>query len=472
MAARPDTANARIPVSGKAENPDNDPHGGGKGGRPVRSEARLWPIAIGCAIVAALGMTLAVTGEEMPPIAVGMTVFSSGTVAAFVVARAAVRRRRLWRGGVEARRLRAGSAINLSPHGQLLKRPLLLCCGGLALAAVTFISISGDPNSSLRHAKVFWYGLAGVLIVSGSAWAALAARGQRRVRLHRRGMTVDGVVIPAAAIRGLGIMLPVDDPMVTVWYDTGAADLRDARVSPDGTAMLPLTRVALLRSGRLEDVRLAAEQFGGWRVAERDGSPMPERDAEPSVFAADILTFDGRTYRDGTTPVAFMLEKGRTTRQLIYGFFAHRTSMNNVHRTLWLRDRWYEPLIVINRPRAIFNDRIAVMLPDGTPLGSVRERGVIGRGVTGKWYELRDPEGRCVATVRRNRGGSGHPRFDVIAPDGTEIAVLTGRASRVSSAPDDLPGSATRLRLTSDSTGPLRMLTVSLPAVIQVASDH
>jgi hypothetical protein len=434
----------------------------------VRCEARLWSIAVGCAIVAVLGLAFAVTGQGMPAIAVGMTVSCFGVVAAFAVARAAVRGRRFWQ-GVQRRRFRVGSAIGLSPHTELLKRPLLVCCGGLVLVGVTFLSISGDRDSSLRDAKVLWYGLAGVLIVSGLAWAARAVRGQPRVRLDRRGMTVGGVLIPATAIRGLGIVSPMEDPLVTVWYDTGAADFPEANVSPGGTAMLPLTRVALLRIGRFEDLRLAAGQFGGWRVVERDGSPMPERDAEPPVFTAEILTFDGRTYRDGATPVAFVIEQSSTAWRLIYRFFADRINMNNVRRTLWLRDRWYEPLIVINRPRTVFNDRIAVMLPDGTPLGSVREKGRLGRGVHGKWYELRDPQGRSLATVRNKKG---KPQFDVVAADGTEIAMLTGPASRVSSSPGDLPNGAARLRLASGSAGPLRMLTVLLPAVIRVASDH
>ena len=204
------------------------------------------------------------------------------------------------------------------------------------------------------------------------------------MRLDRRGLTVGGVLIPAAAIRGLGILSPSYDPLVTVWYDTGTADLRGARVSPGGTTMLPLTRVALLRAGRFEDLREAAGRFGGWRVVERNGDPMQERDAEPSVFAAEVLTFDGRTYRDGTDPVAFVVEKGPTARRLIYRFFAANSSMNNVQRTIWLRDRWYEPLIVINHcPRTFFNDRIGVVLPDEHP--DRADRG--GRGFPRSWHD-------------------------------------------------------------------------------------
>ena len=167
---------------------------------------------------------------------------------------------------------------------------------------------------------------------------------------------------------------------------------------------------------------------------------MPERDAEPSVFAAEVLTFDGRTYRDGTDPVAFVVEKGPTARRLIYRFFAANSSMNNVQRTIWLRDRWYEPLIVINRPRTFFNDRIGVVLPDGTPIGLIRERGFPGPGMTAKRYELRDPEGRRVATVRKSRDGSRPARFEVVAADGSELAVLTAPGAKADMS---------RLRLTA-----------------------
>ena len=223
---------------------------------------------------------LPVMVDEKPFVVVGVSAFPCGTFAAFLTGRTAVRRRRLWRGGLETRRFRLGSAIDLSPHSRLLMAPLLLCCGGIVVAAGTFISISGDPYSSLREAKLFWYGLAGVLVAAGSAWAVLAIRGQRRVRLDRRGLTVGGVLIPAAAIRGLGILSPSYDPLVTVWHDTGTADLRGARVSPGGTTMLPLTRVALLRAGRFEDLREAAGRFGGG--ASSSGTAIRCRNATPS----------------------------------------------------------------------------------------------------------------------------------------------------------------------------------------------
>ena len=135
----------------------------------VRDEARLWAIATGCAIVAALGFLLPVMVDEKPFVVVGVSAFPCGTFAAFLTGRTAVRRRRLWRGGLETRRFRLGSAIDLSPHSRLLMAPLLLCCGGIVVAAGTFISISGDPYSSLREAKLFWYGLAGVLVAAGTA---------------------------------------------------------------------------------------------------------------------------------------------------------------------------------------------------------------------------------------------------------------------------------------------------------------
>ena len=77
--------------------------------------------------------------------------------------------------------------------------------------------------------------------------------------------------------------------------------------------------------------------------------------------------------------------------------------------------------------------------------------------MTAKRYELRDPEGRRVATVRKSRDGSRPARFEVVAADGTELAVLTAPGAK-----DD----TSRLRLTPGDAGPLRMLTVSLPAVI------
>ncbi|HEY8478823.1 MAG TPA: hypothetical protein VIL71_03235 [Spirillospora sp.] len=295
--------------------------------------------------------------------------------------------------------------------------------------------------------------------------ARFSDRGE--VRLDGRGVTVSkggaDTRIPLSAVRAAGLVGPVNDPTIAVWYDPGGVPGNGAGPlaggpGPDGTAVALLAREAALPEGRRDQVRrLAGTRWSvPWRVADEQGAPVPEPDPR-ALLTADRFVVDETGYR---------LERDRSWRAVICEKIGQK-EMAGVHtppgrnpvRTVRLRDPWAEPVLTVHKPRAMLYNRQQVALADGTPVGEIKEAGAVRNA-----FELLDTAGRALARAESSPDDpEPEVRYFVADGHGRRFAVLT--------MANENPSGDIRVEIEASAPERLRVLTAALPIAMRIAGS-
>ncbi|TDB88401.1 hypothetical protein E1264_11525 [Actinomadura sp. KC216] len=337
------------------------------------------------------------------------------------------------------------------------RRPLRIGLAALAVGLLVSLSTrTGDGAAwapgEARRVVTIWGGGGALIALAAALWAFVIFRNRLVVTIGEKGLVLrrarHQVVVPGGAVRAVGIVWPVADPVWTVWLDTEAAPDVAAVAKMDGGA-IALHRSRSLPSGWLPSVRTAATETLGaaWRVLDDEGGEVEEPRPD-ALSRADRLLVDGTgRYRDQGGGGLVAIACGRLARRGP-GPARFRRNPDRGRRTIVLRDPHAGRLLAFKKTsRLAGGGRMRVFDADGRHIGTINR--------------LREPSfhaagGTLLGTTRRHGD-----RHVVTGVDGRESASL-----RTRSGADD-----GRMWLERSRSAPdlLRTLTLALPMVVRLA---
>ncbi|MFI0369813.1 hypothetical protein ACH35V_18230 [Actinomadura sp. 1N219] len=335
--------------------------------------------------------------------------------------------------------------------------PFRVCLAALAIGLLISLSTRTGGSAAwgageARRAIAVYGGGGALVALAAIVWAFVIFRNRLVVTVGEKGLVLrrakKQAVIPADAVRAVGIVWPVADPVLTVWFDTAAAPDAGAIVKVDGDAAA-LLRDRSLPSGWLPAVRAAAtENLGAsWRVLDDEGEEVEQPRAD-ALARADRLLVDGAgRYRDQGGGALIAVACGRLARRGP-GPARFRRNPDRGRRTIVLRDPHAGRLLAFKKTsRLTGGGRMRVFDADGRHVGTIER--------------LREPSfysagGTLLGTTRRHGD-----RHVVTGVDGRESASL-----RTKSGADDSRMWLERSRSAPDQ---LRTLTLALPMVVRLA---
>lgn len=322
-------------------------------------------------------------------------------------------------------------ALTITLGRKAYRWPLRVCLAALTAGLAVSLSVVSGPRAwdpeRARTAIALCGGGAVLVALAAAAWGLLIHRNRLIATIGGDGVTLRRAGrearVPADAVDAVGITWPVADPVLTLWYDPGAAPDAAAVARTEGRAAA-LFRESSLPEGWAGPVRAAVTGTLGapWRVVNAEGREVgrPPRDA---LLRADhILVDDDGVHRDEHSGALLALACGRS---LPGG------------RTVVLRDPHARTLLVFRKGRP-WSARVRVYRPDGSPVGELRGA---------QEPSFHTPDGTLLGTTRRT--GDRH--------------VVTGVDARESASLQHKDGGGRRLVRSPSAPEPLRALALALP---------
>lgn len=335
--------------------------------------------------------------------------------------------------------------------------PLRVCLIALTTGlAVALSTLSGpeawDPEAARRTVAVCGGG--GVFAaVAAAVWALMIYWTRLVVTIGDEGLTLRRgmrkAIIPAGAVDAVGLIWPVADPALTVWFAPEAAPGVASVTKVEGRAAA-LFRGRSLPPGRLRAARTATTESLGapWRVLDEEGAEV-ERPPADALPRADRIVVDGMgRYHDRRGGALLAVGCGRLSRRPADRPRVLAPDRGAGHRTIVLRDPHARTLLVFRRAaRLPGRHRIRVLGGDGRPAGLV---------IGGDEPSFHTVDGMLLGTTRRTGG-----HYVVTGVDGRPAGSLrTG---------DGADEGGMRLERSPSAPEPLRTLLLALPMVVRMA---